>query len=625
MMLTKTVPLAAALTVCAFGSAAQDTVTVTTLYDESDVNLASALPGDLPGPDGRVSFREALAATNNQPGPNTIEFAIPQSEWWLYDDVAMLELIDGTFLVTDEYTTLDFSSQTRFTGDTNPDGREVGIYGLQPNGWGHAAIVLYASNTTVIGLGPVNARGSSITIEDGSNNNRIIGCDTLGVEIDPYPGTSSGNIIGGTEPGEGNVIFEIEIHCGANDNLVIGNTINHVDVVGSRYCLPENQYPLNNRIGGSAPEERNVINGFGTRSSEGFPSGEGVEVLWAKDTIVEGNYIGVTADGMSRVSQLGTAGVKVADSFDTIVRGNLIAGIRSVGSNHAQGQVFGNAINVAAINADNHRTLIQGNIIGMNASGTGPITTRQGIHVAPYTGRFTTYDTVIGGTGPGEANIIAYTELDGVNISPTVTDVLITGNSIHGNQGIGIDLIPFGTIPSIVTPNDPGDADTGGNNLQNFPVISDVTAAGSTMTVDGSLSSRPSTQYRIEFFASSACDDSGFGQGEHYLGMAEVTTDASGEAEFSVELPMAPAGMEVITSTATDINASATSEFSACFAMTLNTCLADVNGDGALTPADFSAWIDAYNTKNPVCDQNNDNECSPADFSAWVANFNAGC
>ena len=54
-------------------------------------------------------------------------------------------------------------------------------------------------------------------------------------------------------------------------------------------------------------------------------------------------------------------------------------------------------------------------------------------------------------------------------------------------------------------------------------------------------------------------------------------------------------------------------------------CPADVNGDGTLTPADFSAWVAAFNTQSPQCDQNSDSMCSPSDFSAWVANYNAGC
>jgi endonuclease I len=54
-------------------------------------------------------------------------------------------------------------------------------------------------------------------------------------------------------------------------------------------------------------------------------------------------------------------------------------------------------------------------------------------------------------------------------------------------------------------------------------------------------------------------------------------------------------------------------------------CPADVNADGAVTPADFSAWIAAFNAQTPACDQNADGLCTPADFSAWIANFNVGC
>ena len=54
-------------------------------------------------------------------------------------------------------------------------------------------------------------------------------------------------------------------------------------------------------------------------------------------------------------------------------------------------------------------------------------------------------------------------------------------------------------------------------------------------------------------------------------------------------------------------------------------CLADTNNDGIVSPADFSAWVAAFNAQAPECDQNDDGACSPADFSAWVANYNAGC
>ncbi|GAB5497425.1 MAG: hypothetical protein Phyf2KO_25050 [Phycisphaerales bacterium] len=54
-------------------------------------------------------------------------------------------------------------------------------------------------------------------------------------------------------------------------------------------------------------------------------------------------------------------------------------------------------------------------------------------------------------------------------------------------------------------------------------------------------------------------------------------------------------------------------------------CLPDVNGDGNLSPTDFTAWINAFNNNLPECDQNVDGSCTPTDFTAWIANYNAGC
>ncbi|MEO1535222.1 MAG: GC-type dockerin domain-anchored protein [Planctomycetota bacterium] len=54
-------------------------------------------------------------------------------------------------------------------------------------------------------------------------------------------------------------------------------------------------------------------------------------------------------------------------------------------------------------------------------------------------------------------------------------------------------------------------------------------------------------------------------------------------------------------------------------------CPADTNGDGLVNPADFNAWVIAFNTQSPACDQNADGLCNPADFNAWVLNFNNGC
>ena len=139
-------------------------VTVTTLDDVSDFAGARQV-SDLPGPDGRVSFREAVTAANNTPGPQTIAFAIPTSEFWLLSNVALLKVEENAFFLNDAGTTVDFSTQAVNIGDTNPTGPEVGMYGLEANAWGVAAIFINANNCVIKGLGKVYQRGYAVERE----------------------------------------------------------------------------------------------------------------------------------------------------------------------------------------------------------------------------------------------------------------------------------------------------------------------------------------------------------------------------------------------------------------------------------------------------------------------------
>ena len=127
-------------------------------------------------------------------------------------------------------------------------------------------------------------------------------------------------------------------------------------------------------------------------------------------------------------------------------------------------------------------------------------------------------------------------------------------NSIFGNSspgGLGIALNNDG-----VTANDNKDPDTGRNKLQNFPVIT----SASTTTVTGSLNSRPSKTFTIQFFSNPAPNfPTGFGEGETFLGEKTVTTNDRGRVSFTFATALT-AG-QIITATATDSGGN-TSEFS---------------------------------------------------------------
>src|SRR5205085_2611826 len=102
------------------------------------------------------------------------------------------------------------------------------------------------------------------------------------------------------------------------------------------------------------------------------------------------------------------------------------------------------------------------------------------------------------------------------------------------------------------------------NGGQPAPVVTSVTTSGGTTTIDGTLgASAASTQFRIEVFVNGACDASGKGEGEIFLGARLITTNGSGDGTFSLAVAALPAGQQV-TATATNTVTNNTSQFSGC-------------------------------------------------------------
>src|SRR5262249_15051908 len=149
--------------------------------------------------------------------------------------------------------------------------------------------------------------------------------------------------------------------------------------------------------------------------------------------------------------------------------------------------------------------LVQGNRIGTDISGTANLG-NGGAGVSVVGGDRSS----IGGTAAGMGNTIAFNAGAGVAVTGLFsTGDRIQGNAICANGGLGIDLDTSG-----VTANDAKDLDGGPNNLQNFPTLTGVSSTFFSTTVGGTLSSTPSTTFRLEFFVSGAADPSGFGEGQ---------------------------------------------------------------------------------------------------------------
>src|SRR5262249_13716544 len=152
--------------------------------------------------------------------------------------------------------------------------------------------------------------------------------------------------------------------------------------------------------------------------------------------------------------------------------------------------------------------------------------------------------------GDGTAASGAGVRVEAITDLPPPTGNAILGNAIFANAGLGIDLTrdqaSFG-----VTANDTGDADAGGNNLKNFPVLTSTATSGATTVTRRTRNSNPNSTSRLEPSASPSAASSGFGEGDQFLGFVTLTTNAFGNARLTFP-PASPVPVgRVTTATAT--------------------------------------------------------------------------
>ena len=394
-------------------------------------------------------------------------------------------------------------------------------------------IVQGASNNVIGGSIAVNRNIISInqlgiSITAGSNNNSVvgnyIGTDDDGNFSDGYGNSQDGVEIldSSTNSIESNKIVgsvngvDIE-NSDTQGNTVAGDTITN----NTQYAVALLNGTSGNIIGGVIPADTNLL------SMD--PRGVSIE-SGSHDNQVIGNNIGTDSSGNFEAGYGDTSiGVGITDSYANLVQDNTIRG---------------NQFGVGIRNAPSVGNQVQGNII-TNSTGYGVLLANGASN------------NLIGGKDDGDGNQISQNGDAGV-WADSGTGNAILHNNIFGNAALGIDLAPAG-----VTPNDDPtllDADTGPNNLQNFPVLIAATTGGSHQ-VSGTLASAANTTYILEFFNVATPDPSGYGQGDQYLTTTTVTTNASGIATFNAILPNSVAVGSYISATATDPGGN-TSEFS---------------------------------------------------------------
>jgi titin len=399
-----------------------------------------------------------------------------------------------------------------------------------------------------------DARGLVVNGNGNIVEGNYIGTDAtgsadLGNTTDGVAVFGANNTIGGTGAGARNVISGNNSHGieiaggGASGNMMQGNYIG-TDATGT-LDLGNNTNGIlissapSNTIGGTAAGARNIISGntfVGVVIQNGAATGN----------LVQGNFIGTDVSGTLDVGNSGQ-GVIINNA-----PANLIGGTAGGAGNVISGN---SSTGVLIQNSGSTGNIVQGNLIGTQADGISPLgQSSNGIFIVTSASNNT-----IGGTGGVGGNVIAHNGLDGVHLDGSgVMGNLVRSNSIFLNADQGINLAPVG-----VNANDPGDADSGPNDLQNYPVLTSATSGGGSTTIAGTLNSTPNSTFDLDFYSSPVCDPSAFGEGQTYLGSGTTTTDGSGNAPFTITLGTAALVGNPVTATATNSGAS-TSEFSQC-------------------------------------------------------------
>lgn len=393
----------------------------------------------------------------------------------------------------------------------------------------------------------------------------LIGTDRTGTLAVPNTGGgvmlrlhARGNLIGGLhvplcEPQPG----QICVQTNEVRNIISGNGGPFTpfgDPGGPYQDWPDAPYPVDGGHG----------NGIHIGNLTSFTPNEPVP------NTIQGNFVGTTAGGMTPLPNK-HGGIVLAFTNSVTVGGprspiggcNALCNLVSANGEHG----------VAIASTFNRNIAVQGNFIGTDRTGAGPLgNTADGVFM------FIASDSLVGGNTPNLGNVIAFNRsgvvVKGNPVIPNPGRNTIRLNSIHSNRLLGIDLLAPGTGAESDGPtlNDLGDGDAGPNQLQNFPVIASA-QFGAATHVTGTLNSVPRTRFLLDFYASTAADPSGFGEGQRWIGTTTVTTNALGNSVFNLFLPGGTLPGEWITATATRLTATGqptdTSEFSA--ARRLNT------------------------------------------------------
>ncbi len=339
---------------------------------------------------------------------------------------------------------------------------------------------------------------------------------------DTYPGPGAFADILAVETDSNHIVAN---YIGTNGTQIVGPYSAGIHVVASS----------NNTVGGPGASDRNL-----------FGAATGIRITGGSGNLIQGNYFGVRADGVTPLEGLLKNGYGLflqsgaVDAVSNTIRGNVITGYQigvflrpvtatttvagnligvGAGGTTALGNSRGISIegagsntiggtsaadrNVIAGNSEANIFLandglnipndnvIQGNYIGTTADGLSALTPGDGTGIYLAGGQ----DNTIGGTDAGSGNLVSGNQT-GIRVETGVAGTIIRGNRI-GTNAAGTAAIANGDGISAYSAVNIGDAVTPGNNLisgnTTYYGISTYHASGTTiygnrfgLTADGS-------------------------------------------------------------------------------------------------------------------------------------------
>lgn len=273
---------------------------------------------------------------------------------------------------------------------------------------------------------------------------------------------------------------------------------------------------------------------------------------------IYGNQIGIFPAGNNNLKRGNNQnGIKLLNSHHIEIGSTIFPYFRNfIGANARSGIVLQGEL------TQNNR--IKNNVIGMDSFFTNFGNGLHGVFITEKGQK-----NIIGGKEIEAGNLIAYNGNQseggaGVYIDPMAGSGNNTDpNLIFGNFGLGIDLGTPGH-----TANDPADADSGPNNLQNYPEIVSRQIVNNELIVNFRVDSAPTNSnygtdgLYVEFFKADSS-----GEGEKFLGFAHYTVAdynngalKNKQANLGNIATLGITANDKITATATDADGN-TSEF----------------------------------------------------------------